>query len=93
MRSCVTPLSAAAGKSLHTIEGLGATEPHALQKAWIAHQVPQCGYCQSGMLMAAAALLKSKPRPSEQEVRENITNICRCGTYNRVQAAIMMVSQ
>ena len=66
---------------------------HPLQKAWEALDVPQCGFCQSGMLMAAAALLKNKPRPTEAEVRENITNICRCGTYNRVQAAIMMVSK
>ena len=65
---------------------------HPLQKAWVKLDVPQCGFCQSGMLMAAAALLKSKPRPSEAEVREAITNICRCGTYNRVQAAIKLVA-
>ncbi len=88
VRSCVTPLSAAAGKSLHTIEGLGATEPHALQKAWIAHQVPQCGYCQSGMLMAAAALLADNADPSDAEIDAAITNICRCGTYPRIRAAI-----
>ncbi len=88
VRSCVTPLSAAAGKSLHTIEGLGAAGPHPLQKAWIAHQVPQCGYCQSGMLMAAAALLASNPDPSDAEIDAAITNLCRCGTYPRIRAAI-----
>jgi isoquinoline 1-oxidoreductase alpha subunit len=88
VRSCVTPLSAAAGKSLHTIEGLGAAGPHALQKAWIAHQVPQCGYCQSGMLMAAAALLADNPDPSDAEIDAAITNLCRCGTYPRIRAAI-----
>ena len=89
VRSCVTPLSAAVGKDVATIEGLGTPgKPHALQAAWIAEQVPQCGYCQSGMLMAAAALLASKPKPSDADIDEAITNLCRCGTYQRVRSAI-----
>ena len=93
-RSCVRPVSSVEpGQKMTTIEGLSPDGQHPLQKAWVALDVPQCGFCQSGMLMAAAALLKNKPRPSVQEVRENITNICRCGTYNRVQAAIMMVTK
>ena len=93
-RSCVRPVSTVgANEAIITIEGLSPDGQHPLQKAWVKLDVPQCGFCQSGMLMAAAALLKSKPRPSETEVRESITNICRCGTYNRVQAAIAMVAQ
>lgn len=89
VRSCVTPLSAVKGKKIQTIEGLGAPgKPHPLQVAWIAEQVPQCGYCQSGMLMAAAALLERKPRPTDADIDEAMTNICRCGTYQRVRAAI-----
>ena len=89
VRSCVTPLGSIAGRKIQTIEGLGsATKPHALQAAWIAEQVPQCGYCQSGMLMAAAALLEKKPKPSDADIDAAITNICRCGTYQRVRAAI-----
>ena len=92
-RSCVRPVSSvAATEKVVTIEGLSPDGQHPLQKAWVKLDVPQCGFCQSGMLMAAAALLKSKPRPSEAEVRESITNICRCGTYNRVQAAIKLVA-
>jgi isoquinoline 1-oxidoreductase alpha subunit len=89
VRSCVVPVSAAAGRSVTTIEGL-AVQPggSALQAAWIAQQVPQCGYCQSGMLMSAAALLKAHPRPTDQQIDEAMTNICRCGTYVRVEAAI-----
>lgn len=88
-RSCVTPMSAVAGKAVRTIESLGAPgRPHALQKAWLAHQVPQCGYCQSGMLMAAAALLARNPDPSDADIDAAITNLCRCGTYPRVRAAI-----
>ncbi len=87
--SCVTPLASCAGKSVRTIEALGSPEqPHALQKAWVLHQVPQCGYCQSGMLMAAAALLAAKPSPSDADIDSGVTNICRCGTYTRVRAAI-----
>ncbi len=93
-RSCVRPVSSIGdNEKITTIEGLSPDGQHPLQKAWVALDVPQCGFCQSGMLMTAAALLKNKPRPTVQEVRENITNICRCGTYNRVQAAIMMVSK
>ncbi|MBI5276340.1 MAG: (2Fe-2S)-binding protein [Burkholderiales bacterium] len=89
VRSCVVPVSAVAGKRIQTIEGLGAPgKPHALQAAWIAEQVPQCGYCQSGMLMAAAALLEKKPKPTDADIDEAMTNLCRCGTYQRVRAAI-----
>ena len=89
VRSCVAPASLVVGKSVRTIESLGSTEqPHALQLAWIAEQVPQCGYCQSGMLMAAAALLARKPQPSDADIDAAMTNICRCGTYQRVRAAI-----
>ena len=89
VRSCVTPVSTVAGKRIQTIEALGtADKPHALQAAWIVEQVPQCGYCQSGMLMAAAALLEKKPKPTDADIDEAMTNICRCGTYQRVRAAI-----
>jgi isoquinoline 1-oxidoreductase alpha subunit len=89
VRSCVMPASAVAGKKIQTIEGLGAPgKPHPLQAAWLAEQVPQCGYCQSGMLMAAAALLERKPKPTDAEIEAAIDNICRCGTYQRVRAAI-----
>ncbi|HEY2978430.1 MAG TPA: (2Fe-2S)-binding protein [Burkholderiaceae bacterium] len=88
VRSCVYPVSAAAGRSVTTIEGLSRDGTHALQRAWIAQQVPQCGYCQSGMLMSAAALLQRHPRPTDQQIDEAMTNICRCGTYPRVKAAI-----
>ena len=89
VRSCVTPLSSAQGKSIRTIEGLGAaTAPHALQQAWVDQQVPQCGYCQSGMLMAAAALLESNREPSDADIDAAITNLCRCGSYPRVRSAI-----
>jgi isoquinoline 1-oxidoreductase alpha subunit len=88
-RSCVTPLSACQGRTVRTIESLGTrTQPHALQKAWLAHQVPQCGYCQSGMLMAAAALLQANRNPSDADIDGAITNLCRCGTYGRVRDAI-----
>jgi len=93
VRSCVTPVGSVAGKAVQTIEGLGtAGRPHPLQAAWIAEQVPQCGYCQSGMLMAAAALLQHKPKPTDADIDEAITNICRCGTYQRVRAAIRRAS-
>lgn len=85
-RSCVTPLASVAGRAITTIEGLGPD--HVLQRAWVAHQVPQCGYCQSGMLMAAAALLRKNRKPSDAEIDAAITNLCRCGTYPRVRAAI-----
>lgn len=93
VRSCVMPASAVAGKAIQTVEALGsADKPHALQQAWIAEQVPQCGYCQSGMLMAAAALLEKIPRPSDADIDAAMTNICRCGTYQRVRAAIKRAS-
>ena len=89
LRSCVTPLSAVVGKSIVTIEALGsADKPHPLQTAWATHQVPQCGYCQSGMLMAAAALLAKNNNPSDADIDAAITNTCRCGTYPRIRDAI-----
>ena len=93
VRSCVTPLEAVRGKRVVTIEALGSPErPHPLQQAWVEHQVPQCGYCQSGMLMAAAALLATRRMPSDAEIDAAITNICRCGTYPRIRAAIRAVA-
>ena len=89
VRSCVLPVSAVqASQKVVTIEGLSPDGGHVLQKAWVANDVPQCGYCQSGMLMAAAALLKDKPQPTDADIDAGISNICRCGTYNRVRAAI-----
>jgi aerobic-type carbon monoxide dehydrogenase small subunit (CoxS/CutS family) len=88
VRSCSFPLRAAAGRRITTIEGLSHDRSHPLQKAWIAEQVPQCGYCQSGMIMAAAALLRETPHPTDQDIDAAITNICRCGTYQRVRKAI-----
>lgn len=87
-RSCVLPLSAVEGKSITTIEGLSADKSHPVQKAWIAESVPQCGYCQSGMILTAAALLKRKTQPTDTEIDSAMTNICRCGTYDRVRKAI-----
>src|SRR5579871_1643439 len=87
-RSCSMPVSAIEGKQITTIEGLSADSSHPLQKAWIAEQVPQCGYCQSGQIMAAAALLAKTPRPTDDDIDTNMTNICRCGTYQRIRAAI-----
>ena len=92
-RSCVRPVSTLGAKDkIVTIEGLAPNASHPLQKAWAALDVPQCGYCQSGMLMAAAALLKSKPRPTDADIDAAMTNICRCGTYNRVRAAIKLAA-
>jgi isoquinoline 1-oxidoreductase subunit alpha len=89
VRSCALTLAAVEGKAITTIEGLAANGVlHRVQQAWIAHDVPQCGYCQSGMIMAVAALLKATPHPSDAEIDAAITNICRCGTYQRVRAAI-----
>jgi isoquinoline 1-oxidoreductase alpha subunit len=88
VRSCSLPLRAAAGQSITTIEGLSRTGTHPLQRAWIAKQVPQCGYCQSGMIMTAAALLKEIPRPTDTDIDAAMTNICRCGTYQRIREAI-----
>ncbi|MBV8104344.1 MAG: (2Fe-2S)-binding protein [Hyphomicrobiales bacterium] len=88
MRSCQTPVSYAAGKSVLTIEGLGAKALHAVQKAWIEIDAPQCGYCQSGQIMAAVALLAKNPNPSDADINDEMTNICRCGTYPRMRAAV-----
>lgn len=87
-RSCVTPVGTAQGKDIVTIEALGAEKLHAAQQAWIDLQVPQCGYCQSGQLMAASALLAKNPHPSDDEITAATTNICRCGTYSRIKKAI-----
>jgi aerobic-type carbon monoxide dehydrogenase small subunit (CoxS/CutS family) len=88
VRSCSMPVSAAAGKRVVTIEGLSADSSHPLQKAWVALDVPQCGYCQCGQIMAAAALLAKTPKPTDKDIDTAMTNICRCGTYQRVRAAI-----
>jgi isoquinoline 1-oxidoreductase subunit alpha len=88
VRSCVLPASAAVGKKILTIEGLSPNGDHPVQKAWVAEQVPQCGYCQPGMVMAAAALLKKKPQPTDADIDAEVTNICRCGTYARIRKAI-----
>ena len=92
VRACMTPMQSAAGAEVVTIEGLGAGEPgglHPVQKAWIAARVPQCGYCQVGQIMQAAALLKSTPRPTDAQIDQGMEgNICRCGTYQRIRAAI-----
>jgi isoquinoline 1-oxidoreductase alpha subunit len=88
VRACVLPVSAAEGKKIVTIEGLSPKGEHPVQTAWVEHQVPQCGYCQSGMVMAAAALLAKTPKPTDADIDAGITNICRCGTYVRIRAAI-----
>ena len=89
IRSCVTPVSSVGAKSVTTIEGLSPTTSHALQLAWIAEQVPQCGYCQSGQLMSAAALIARKPNPTDADIDTAMSgNICRCGTYQRIRRAI-----
>ncbi len=88
VRSCSVPVSAAVGRAVTTIEGLSPDGTHPVQLAWIDLDVPQCGYCQSGMMMAAVALLRQKPKPTDADIDAAITNICRCGTYQRVRAAI-----
>jgi isoquinoline 1-oxidoreductase subunit alpha len=94
IRSCQTPVSAAAGKKITTIEGLHPEGKHPLQLAWIAEQVPQCGYCQSGQIMQAAALLAKNPKPSDEQIVEAMSgNICRCATYLRIKRAIKRASQ
>ena len=94
IRSCVTPISAAAGKRVRTIEGLSRNQSHPLQRAWVAEDVPQCGYCQSGQLMSAAALLAKTPHPTDADIDEAMSgNICRCGTYQRIRAAIHRASK
>ncbi len=93
-RSCVRPVSSVgAAEKVVTIEGLSPDASHPVQKAWAALDVPQCGYCQSGMIMTATALLKTKPNPTDADIDEAMTNICRCGTYNRVRAAIKVVAR
>ena len=93
-RTCVRPAATvSATDKIVTIEGLSTDGTHPLQKAWVALDVPQCGYCQSGMIMAAAALLKSTPNPTDTDIDQAMTNICRCGTYNRIRAAIKVVAQ
>jgi isoquinoline 1-oxidoreductase alpha subunit len=93
-RSCVTPVSAVQGKRITTIEGLSPAADHPLQKAWIAEQAPQCGYCQSGQIMTAAALLAKNKRPSREQIVEHMKgNLCRCGTYNQIIAAIQRASK
>lgn len=87
-RSCVTPLGAVAGRSIITIEGLSRDRSHPVQRAWIAERVPQCGYCQSGMILAAVALLKRTARPTDSDIDAAMTNICRCGTYQDVRRAV-----
>ena len=88
-RACITPISSVQGKRITTIEGLSPAADHPLQKAWIAEQVPQCGYCQSGQIMAAAALLEKNRKPTREQIVEHMKgNICRCGTYNQIIAAI-----
>ena len=89
VRSCVMPVSAAEGKQITTIEGLAAGGVlHKVQNAWLDHEVPQCGYCQAGMIMAVAALLMDKPKPTDADIDATITNICRCGTFQQVREAI-----
>jgi isoquinoline 1-oxidoreductase alpha subunit len=94
VRSCVLPVSVAAGKKIQTIEGLAVNgKLTKLQQAWITHQVPQCGFCQSGMLMAATDLLAKKPKPTDADIDEAMTNICRCGSFQEVRAAIHSVAK
>ncbi|MCL4799231.1 MAG: (2Fe-2S)-binding protein [Burkholderiales bacterium] len=94
VRACVTPVSAARGRKVTTIEGLSATGDHPLQRAWIAEQVPQCGYCQSGQIMQAAALLAKNKRPTRAQIVQHMNgNLCRCGTYNRIVRAIERAAQ
>ncbi|HLY07454.1 MAG TPA: (2Fe-2S)-binding protein [Rhizomicrobium sp.] len=88
LRSCVIPVATVENAQIVTIEGLGANGPTAVQEAWIAHQVPQCGYCQSGMIMAVSALLAKNPKPNDDDLKNAVTNICRCGTYPRIRAAV-----
>src|SRR5450631_4565494 len=90
--SCQTQVSQAAGKVVATIEGLSADSSHPVQKAWLALDVPQCGYCQSGQIMAAAALLQKVPNPSDKDIDDAMTNICRCGTYQRIRAGVKMAA-
>ncbi len=92
VRSCLLPVSAAVGKKVVTIEGLSARGLHRVQKAWIEHEVPQCGYCQTGMIMAAAALLAKNSKPTDADIDATMTNLCRCGTYARVKKAVLALA-
>jgi len=93
-RTCTLPAVAAEGKEITTIEGISQNgQMSEVQKAWIEHQVPQCGYCQSGMIVAAEALLNENPKPTDEDINNSITNICRCGTYNRIRAAIQTAAK
>jgi aerobic-type carbon monoxide dehydrogenase small subunit (CoxS/CutS family) len=89
IRSCLLPIAAVNGRAITTIQGLEAQGMQALKEAWIEEDVPQCGYCQTGQIMAAAALLKSNPKPSDEDIQQGMTNLCRCGTYNRIRKAIL----
>ena len=93
VRSCVVPVSAVADQPIVTIEGLSKDKSHPVQRAWIAENVPQCGYCQSGMILATVALLNNKPHPTDAEIDLAVTNLCRCGTYDRVRKAIHRAAQ
>jgi isoquinoline 1-oxidoreductase alpha subunit len=93
VRSCVMPVSAVEGKAVTTIEGLSKDGNHPVQKAWVQLQVPQCGYCQSGMILAAAALLAENKKPTDADIEEAMTNLCRCGTYHRVRQAIHLAAK
>ena len=93
IRSCITPLADVEGAEITTIEGLSADGSHPVQQAWLAEQVPQCGYCQPGMIMAAAAMLADSPQPSDADIDAAMTNLCRCGTYDRVRRAIHRAAQ
>src|SRR5579883_1923659 len=93
VRSCQIPVSAVSGQPITTIEALGGGTLNAVQQAWIDHQVPQCGYCQSGMIMAVSALLARDPAPTEDELAAAVTNICRCGTYSRIRAAVSALAK
>lgn len=92
LRSCTLPVAQAVGKKIVTIEGLSQTGLHRIQQAWIEHEVPQCGYCQPGMMMSAAALLAANPKPTDAEIDAAMTNLCRCGTYARVRKAIQALA-
>jgi isoquinoline 1-oxidoreductase alpha subunit len=93
MRACSVPLGSVAGATITTIEGLSPSASHPVQAAWIEHDVPQCGYCQSGQIMAAAAFLREHPNPTDADIDEGLTNICRCGTYPRLRAAVHRAAQ
>jgi isoquinoline 1-oxidoreductase subunit alpha len=92
-RSCATPVSAVAGQPIVTIEGLSERGLHRVQQAWIEHEVPQCGYCQTGMIMAASALIAKNPKPTDADIDQAMTNLCRCGTYARVRKAIHAIAE